>query len=299
MELSWLMRLRIAAAAAAGVILIGLLAWPMAAPAEPYGIVSMAAMTLKSKAVLIALAFVTGLLAYFLSWPYGKEIGVIAVPSGLALWAVRSGSIAGVIQTNPALQYRQTLMAAIKWEPLFWLIVVAAGFLGVLLGHKLSSQTSAASAGPKKTDSKINTYLSAAIALVGSVLITQFCLPILAQDIRMPDSRLGSVVAQPCASQIIFAVLVSYGLAGFVFKKFLDVSYIWPAIAGGFLMAFVYTIYVGQNILQYLATHWPAVFFSNVILSILPIQIIAFGTLGSIAGYWLAVRYNYWKQHEM
>ncbi len=89
MELSWLMRLRIAAAAAAGIILIGLLAWPMAAPHEPFGIVSMAAISLKNRAVLISLAFVTGLLAYFLSWPYGREIGIIAVPSGLALWAVR------------------------------------------------------------------------------------------------------------------------------------------------------------------------------------------------------------------
>jgi len=115
----------------------------------------------------------------------------------------------------------------------------------------------------------------------------------------MPDSRLGSVFAQPYAGQIIFAVLVSFGLAGFVFKKFLGVSYIWPAIAAGFITAFAYTIYVRQNILQYLVGHWPAVFLPSVILSILPIQMVAFGTLGSIVGYWLAVRYNYWKEHEM
>jgi len=296
MELSWLMRLRITAAIAAGVLLIGLLAWPMAAPPDAYSIVSMAAISLKSKIVLVALASVTGLLAYFLSWPYGREISVIAVPSGLAFWAVRSGSIADVIQTSPALEQRQAILAAFKWEPLFWLIVVAAGFLGVLIGQKLSSQVSPE---PKKADSKINTYLSDAIALVGSILIIQFCLPIFAQDIIMPDSRLGSVFAQPYAGQIIFAVLVSFGLAGFIFKKFLGVSYIWPAIAAGFITAFAYTIYVRQNILQYLVGHWPAVFLPSVILSILPIQMVAFGTLGSIVGYWLAVRYNYWKEHEM
>ena len=296
MELSWLMRLRIAAAAVAGFVLIGLLAWPMAAPPDAYSIVSMAAITLKNKVVLVALASVTGLLAYFLSWPYGKEIGVIAVPSGLAFWAIRSGNVAAVMQTTPALQQRQALLAAFKWEPLFWLIVIAAGLLGVLLGQKISSQPST---GPKKADSKINTYLSNAIALVGSVLIVQFCLPIFAQDIIMPDNRLGVVAAQPYTGQIVFALLVSFGLAGFVFKKFLNVSYIWPAIAGGFITAFTYTVYVRRNILQYLVTQWPAVFFPNAILSILPIQMAVFGAIGSIAGYWLAVRYNYWKEHEL
>jgi hypothetical protein len=55
--------------------------------------------------------------------------------------------------------------------------------------------------------------------------------------------------------------------------------------------------YVKQSTLQRLAQEWPVVFFPNAVISILPVQIVAFGTLGSITGYWLAVRYNYWRKH--
>jgi len=26
---------------------------------------------------------------------------------------------------------------------------------------------------------------------------------------------------------------------------------------------------------------------------------VAFGTIGSIAGYWMAIRYDYWRKHEI
>jgi hypothetical protein len=44
---------------------------------------------------------------------------------------------------------------------------------------------------------------------------------------------------------------------------------------------------------------WPAIFFSNTIIAVLPVQMIAFGALGSVAGYWMAFRYDYWRKHEM
>jgi hypothetical protein len=48
-----------------------------------------------------------------------------------------------------------------------------------------------------------------------------------------------------------------------------------------------------------LVQNWPAAFFPNSVISILPIQMVAFGTLGSVAGYWMAIRYEYWRKHEM
>ena len=149
----------------------------------------------------------------------------------------------------------------------------------------------------EKPNSKSNIYLNAAIALVGSGLMAQLFIRIFAQDVRIFDSRLGSVMAQPPVGQIVFAVLVSFGLAAFVVKKFLNISYVWPIIASALVTGFAITTYVKQDILQHLVQRWPAVFFSNVVTAILPVQIVAFGTLGSIAGYWLAVRYNYWRKH--
>jgi hypothetical protein len=300
-ELSWLMRLRIAAAVATGVILIGILAWPLAVPPEPLDAVRTVSISFTGKVTLMTLALFAGFIAYFVSWPYGREIGILAAPSGLAVWAGRSGCMATLMQLNPTLPQRQALFASLKWEAIFWLFVVAAGFAGVLAAQKIVSNPPAADSDKEqdKPSSRPNMFLNAAIALAGSVLISQFFIGIFAQDVRCPDSQSGSVVGQPAIGQIIFAVLVSFGLVAFAAKAFLDVSYIWPSIASGLVTALGITLYAKQNLLEHLLESWPATFFSNSVISILPIQMVAFGTLGSIAGYWLAIRYSFWRKSEV
>lgn len=298
MKLSWLMRLRIAAAVATGVVLIGILAWPIAASSGSFGVVLAGDISFGGAIILIILAFLAGLIAFFLSWPFGREIGILAAPSGLAVWAVRSGSMTALMQLKPSIAQRQALLITLKWEPIFWLVIVAAGFAGVLLGQKIRSNLKTDET-QKKSNAQTGKYLKAIIALVGSVLIAQFCLKVFAQNVRMFDNRLVSVMAQPTVGQVVFGVLVSFGLAAFVVKKFLDASYIWPTLASALITAFTISIYVKQEVLQYLVQHWPAAFFSNTVVSILPVQMVAFGTLGSIVGYWLAVRYDYWRKQEI
>lgn len=313
MELSWPIRLRIAASAAVGIVLIAILGWPLAAPPEPFGAVLAGNISFGGKIILAVLAFLAGFTAYFLSWPYGREIGILAVPSGLTIWAVRSGSMAALCQQNPTAALRGAIFATLKWEPIFWLAIVAAGFGGVLLAHAIATLRSSESTSlrstrwrPKhspnknhqKANSGVSRYLNAAIALVGSALIAQFLIAILAQDVRIFDNRLGSVVSQPATGQIVFAVSVSFGLVAFVFKKFFDVSYIWPIIGSALVTGFAIGTYIGQDTLQYFVVRHPAVFFASAVISILPVQMVAFGTLGAIAGYWLAVRYDYWLKHE-
>ena len=311
MELSWLMKLRIAASVATGVVVIGLLAWPLAALDEPFGVVLAGSIGFGGKLMLAGLAFVAGFTAFFLSWPYGREIGILAVPSGLTIWAVRSGNMAELMRMTTTDQYEttlaqhQALFASLKWEPIFWLTIVAAGFLGVLLAQRISQQqeisqlNSEPGKSQQKAKSKSKMYLNPIIALAGSLLIAQFCIRILAQDIRMFDSSLGSVVAQPAAGQIVFAVSLSFGIAAFIVKKLLNAGYIWPIIASAFVTGYCLITYVSQDVLQHLIQRWPPVFFSNAVASILPVQIVALGTLGAIAGYWMAVRYGYWRKHEM
>jgi hypothetical protein len=290
MELSWAMKLRIAAAAAVGVVLIGILSWPLTAPSETTGAISHT-----GAFVLLVLALLAGAAGYFVSWPYGREIGILAVPFGLAVWAVRSGSVAALMQANPTAAQRLALLQSFKWQPVFWLVVVAAGFAGPLLCRRILSS-------PKpdqdKKESKVSfgKYLNPIIAIAASALVAHLCIRILAQDVRFSDDDLGSVVAQPALGQMAFAVLVSYGLAAFAVRKFLNVGYVWPALSSAFVTAFAINAY--ENQVQYLAQHWPAVFFSDAIVCVLPVQMVAFGTLGSIGGYWMAVRYDYWRKHE-
>ena len=303
MELSWLTKLKIAATAAIGVVLIGILAWPLVEPADPFGAVLAGTISLVGVITLAILALLVGFLGYFISWPYGRQIGVLAVPAGLAVWALRTGNIANLIQQNPALAQRQALFQTFMWEPIFWLAIVANGFFGVLLANKAQpSETRPDKIEPaeneSKSNSKPNIYLTAAIALVVSGFIALICLRIFAQNVKDIDSQLGFVVTQPTIGQIVFAVLISFTIAAFVVKKFFDADYIWPVIASSLITAFVSSIYVKENILQQLEQQWPAVIFAEPITSILPIQMVVFGTFGSICGYWLAVRYNYWRHHE-
>jgi len=297
-ELSWLMKLRIAAAVAVGVVLIGILAWPLAASSEPFGAVLAGTISTVGRVILVILALLAGLIAYFLSWPYGREIGILAAPSGLAIWAVRSGSMTALRQLNPTVAQRQALLTTLKWEPIFWLVIVAAGFAGVILGQIVQSKLKPAET-QAKSNSQPGKYLTPIIALIGSALIAQFCLKIFAQDVSIFDNNSVSVVAQPSVGQIVFAVLVSFGLAAFVVKKFLDASYIWPTIASAFVTAFAISVYIKQEVVQHLVQHWPAAFYYNTVVSILPVQMVAFGALGSILGYWMAIRYDYWRKHEM
>jgi hypothetical protein len=236
------------------------------------------------------LALVAGFIGYFVSWPFGRQIGILAAPSGLAIWAVRSGSMAGLIQLNPTADQRHELVSSLRLEPFFWLIVVAAGFAGVLLAQKLGPSKNPGT--QEESKSGPGKYLNAIIALACSVAIAQFCIRILAQDVQ-----LDSVIGQPAVGQIVFAVLVSFGVAAFVAKKFLNVSYIWPSIASALVTAVLVSIYAKN--MPYMAQNWPPAFFPNSVLSVLPVQMVAFGSLGSVAGYWMAIRYEYWRKHEI
>jgi hypothetical protein len=286
-ELSWPVKLKVTATLLLGVILIGLFGWPLVAPVEPFGVTSVPA--LRGAVTLLGLAVLVGFIGYFISKPLGREIGVLAVPSGLAIWAVRCGNMTELMRLNSTLPQRQALFASLKWEPIFWLAIVAAGFGGVLVGQYLVSRPSSL-VPPSRQASSVKNLISGIIATVASVFIAQFCIGIFAQDIRIADPKLGSVVAQPATGQIVFAVLVSFGIAGFLVKKFLNAGYVWPIVASALVTGFTVITHLKQETLQQLVERHPPAFFSSTGLSILPVQIVSFGVLGSIAGYWLAVR---------
>lgn len=298
-KLTWIIRLKLLASLLAGIILIGLLPWPLITTPEQLPIVSLVSAKIRftQAATLIILASLSGFIAYFLSWPQGREIGILAVPSGLAVWALHTTSMANLIQLHPTLAQQQTLFATLTWEPLFWLAVVAAGFAGVLSAQKIKSSPEIHKT-PQNPRLHPKKYLNVIIGLAISVLIAQFFIGLFARDVRIADPKLGSVIGQPAIGQIAFAVLLAFALAAFAVKTLLNISYIWPIIASALITAFTITIYLKQDTLQYLTSHYPPTFFSHAVISILPVQMVAFGTLGSIAGYWLAIRYHHWKKRE-
>ena len=293
------MRLRIAVVAAVGIGLIGIYAWPLIAPEEPYGIVSVVSGTISSNdgILLIVLGFAAGLISYFLAWPYGKQIGILAAPAGLGFLAARSGNMGTLIQLNPAIIQREELYSAICWEPLLWLGVVFAGFLGTFVASEIIYPVR-----PEIIDKFIKRdfgyFVNLLVVIIGSVVITQFFIGILARDYTAINPQGGSAVGQSALGQIIFAVFVSFGLAGFLAKNVLNLDYTGVIISSFMVNPVSIMIYARHNVVSYFAGHWPAVFFPNATLTILPIQIVSFGAIGAVAGYWIAIYFDYWRKNE-
>ena len=298
MELTWSMKLRIAAAAVVGVMLVGIVSWPWQVTPDPFGSLLLKDMGINGAVTLLVMAFLAGLIAYFISWPYGKEIAVFAVPFGLCFWAVRAGSTGALMQLNPTADQREAVLAALRWETAFWLLVIVCGYAGISLGQRIEARFRKKK-NPEKIDYSPTKFVYAITSLILSAVIVIFCIALFARDVGVLDGRLSKVSAQPALGQIIFAVLMSFGIAAFVVKLFLNVSYIWPITSCAIVTTYAISTYMRANVMEYFVQQWPAVFFPNAVISILPVQIVTFGAIGSIVGYWMAVRYSYWRKHEM
>ncbi len=289
-----MMRLRIAAAAAVGIALIGLLGWNLTGPCEPSGVVRASCVGPGGAVILVILALAAGFIAYFAAWPYGREVGVLAVPFGLGLWSIRTAPMAALMQLNPRPEQRHVILAVIRFEPLFWLALITAGYAGVLIARQLVPSKVSVDH-PSDCKISINKHLQTVLAVIASVVVAQICMSVLATDVRVPDNKM---VGQPSVGQIVFAVIVSFAAAAFVVRRFLGADYIAPAIGSTIITAFAIMFYVRPAVIEALSRNWPGVFFSTSTAAILPVQMVAFGAIGAVAGYWLAVRFEWWRRHE-
>lgn len=296
MELTWINKLRIAAVTAVGVVLIGMLAWPLAAPADPLLPVRAWDITPFGTITLLFLAFGVGFAGYFIAWPHGREIGILGVPLGLAVWAGRSGPMRALTQVLNKPQEREALLRSLRFEPAYWLLIVAAGFAGVLAAqHLRPGSRPAPSLAQIKSHLKPGVYLNVAITLLVSTVLIAFLIGVFAQDLC---TSYELVAAQPEVGQIFFAVVGAFAAAAFVIKKFLDLSYLWPTVAGLLVPPFVQAVYGNSQTVAKFAETEPATFYPHALFAILPVQFVALGALGAVAGYWMAVRYEYWRKHE-
>jgi hypothetical protein len=301
MELTWPIRLRIALAAAIGIGVIGIYGWPLVAPADTFGAVSVVngRIAASNFFILGLMAFFCGFVSYFLTWPYGTHIGILAAPAGLAALALRSADMGTLMQLNNSLQKRELFYSTFCWESAIWLAVIAAGCLGVLLGYGICHPRGPAEDSPDesgntadKSKPSVLSYLTPTFAVIGSTVVSMFLIGMLARDSVIPDQKVGFVIGQPSTAQIIFALLVTFGVSGYLVKKLLGLNYYWPIIATCLVIPFGIIVYGRYGVLEYFIGRFPPVFFANSILTVFPVQAVAFGAIGAVAGYWLAVKYS-------
>ncbi len=295
-SLSWLMRLRILAVIAFGMISVGILAWSAANSFGPDGIVAFP--SFGSSLILLFTAFAAGFTAYFIAWPYGRQIASLAVPVGLAVWAARSSSIGSLMQKTVDAAARYQILSQFRWTAVLWLTPIVAGFAGILLAELLAKGKIELFFKDDKNTAGLSEYAAPIVAVIGSVFIVIFCIKLFAQDIRFSDTRLGSVIAQPSRGQIAFAVAVSFGIAAFVIKLFLNAGYVWPIVASIVVTPLCLSLYAKAETVAYIADNFPAIFFSHPAVAILPLQMVTFGVLGAIGGYWFAIVYKIWRTEQ-
>ncbi|AQT68116.1 hypothetical protein STSP2_01271 [Anaerohalosphaera lusitana] len=296
-----MIRIRAALAAIVGVVVLGFFAWPMLKPSFPQGAVTLyhGDVSIVSIIACIILAALAGLLAYFAAWPNGRQLAPLAAPAGLAYVAFRSGQMFDLIIVNNGLTQRMDLYSGLKWEGIFWLAIVAAGYLGVFAAMKIKNEKVALTEDESAHKPGFNKGLAIAIALVAAVVIAQFASGIFAQDVRMRDPRLGTVIGQVATSQAALAMIIAFGLAALAVKYFLDISYVITTLATCLLVYWAMTAYGKGDILEYMTQNWPSAFYPRALGSILPLHIVAFGSIGCIAGYWSAVWFAHAKhEHE-
>jgi hypothetical protein len=296
MELTWINKLRITGVGALGVVLIGLLAWPLAAPNDPLLPVRAWSIGFLGTITLLALAFWIGFAGYFMAWPHGREIGILGVPFGLAVWAGRSGPMSTLTQAFTGPSERQALLHSLRFEPFYWLLLVAVGFAGVIVAQRLRpGSRPLPSLSQLKASCKPGNYVNVGIALVVSTLVAAFLTGVFAQDLCTSYTM---VAAQPAVGQVLFATMAAFAAAAFITKKFLDLGYVWPAIASLLVFPFAHLVYGDSQTITRFAETQPATFYPHALFAVVPVQLVALGALGSVLGYWLAVRYDYWRKHE-
>jgi len=298
MELTVVMRLRIAAAMAVGIALMAFLAFPLIAPITPMdaitfydgGITPVAAM------LYIIIAFLTGIVAHVISYPHGIHLAPFAVPAGLAAATFRSGTMMSLLQQNNELTKRVAIYSFLQWESIFWLTVVVAGFAGVAGAAKYIKSSTVPPIASLKHKASENKYLSHCLAVAASVVMALFLIGILAQDVNISDAQLTSVKGQPSRGQVAFAVIVAFGAAAFVAKYFLNVHFMVTTASAVILTIYCTRAYANPEIVKYMTAKYPSAFFSRYVCAILPIQMVCFAAIGSVCGFWIALKTAHSRQ---
>ena len=194
--------------------------------------------TIPGVLLCLLLAFAAGFCAWFVAWPAGRIFALYAVPTGLAIWAMQSGTMHRLLLEYHDAAGRQILYGALRWEGVFWLLVCAAGYLGVWVASKAAG-TKIVILGQYDSEKPqgVNVLINVALAVAVTLAVTWFAVGFFAQDVHQPDPALGSVVGQPGNRQIAFGVFAAFCLAAYLVKYALKIGYL-PVAAASALLSF-------------------------------------------------------------
>ena len=295
MEVPGAMKLRIGIITLLSSAIIGFWLWPCFAGATEFDPVIFYTIQSGFPMVLIAVpvCMLLSYVCYLLAFPNGKEMAIVAVPVGLSVAAIRSSGITTLLSRMSDQQELQKLFSLLKFESAFWILLVLSGYTGIWLAEK-SIASSAQIEGETTLRKKSPNAL---LVLAVNLAIAYFGIIILCQNSHIFDSTMRTITLQPTNGQIAFALLISFGLAAFVCKRFLNAGYFYTFMATAILSIAAATL-ISKGLNDPVYQKLPVYFMSNPLRGIVPVQMVAFGSLGGICGYWYAVLYEKWQREN-
>ncbi|MBN2375650.1 MAG: hypothetical protein JXD22_04575 [Sedimentisphaerales bacterium] len=320
MYITAMVKIKMALVLAVGGVVFGTVGWALVRPEQPGGAFTVV-MGGKAAGVLLsmaALGVVVCLAGSVIGTVHGRYIGQMAIPAGLTVWAIRTGSMDSLLLSHSSVASRASMFHGLMFEVLIWLGVVLLGcwlserVFGLLLQGggdgvgdnkivEVSGEVSIAKKGKDSDggwlDGGLNSkWLSRVLAVLISCIIGFVLMKLLARS-GVPHFnaaetiRVGNV---PATKQIVFAVGAAFFLGTLAAHQLFRVK-LWYYLLAPAIVAWVGYAWAGYLVslspLEGISPHF--VHASVVFATVLPVQFLGIGSLATIVGFWYSTQMHH------
>jgi|GEM_PF-1711732 len=314
MELSLRTKARVTGILAVGAALFGWLGWPMAAPADPEGALTILYGGSGLRVVVAGVVLGLGATAVGVLIGGRKQgwLGALAIPAGLTAWSVRGGTIGPLLLAHHESVSRSAMFHRLALEAVLWFALVGMGWMAAqwfwgLLCRRVPGKAVA----EEGAEAVVSDEVKAAGGVLGlgrvgfngvfGLLLT----------------AVGSVVIVRLLAQSGSTVLASGSGAGLRVSRFPELGQALLAVGGAFFLStmlgyqvfsgrvgyfaglpvvvavFAYVMAGQMGVLAPLeGAAWPFMASSVTYGAILPVQYVGVGCLGVAGGYWYGMKWR-------
>ena len=327
-----MVKIKMALALAVGGVVFGTVGWALVRPEQPGGAVTVV-MGGRAAGVLlsmVALGVVVCLAGSVIGTVHGRYIGQMAIPAGLTVWAIRTGSMDSLLLSHSSVASRASMFHGLMFEVLIWLGLVLLGYwladrvFGLMLqggktgrkgsggeievvkvfgeGESATKLTAVKAVGVDVSgggwlDGGLNSkWLSRVLAVAISCVIGFVLMKLLARsgEPHFNAAETITVGNVPVTKQIVFAVGAAFFLGTLAAHQLFRVK-LWYYLLSPAIVALVGYAWAGYLVnlspLEGISPHF--VHASVVFATVLPVQFLGIGSLATIGGFWYSMQMHY------
>ena len=242
--------------------------------------------------------------------PYGRQLGMLAIPAGLTVWAIQAGNMERLLMRHSEAGARVGFFYGLIGDSIIWFAVVVLGATAAWLaadklgttrperGNMPAPETAGKDISTKSKGNSLanklmeNAWVRGISGLIVGGMVAIMLVKILGQarQVRLSEQPVVEASMVPTIGQIIFAVGVGFFLAGLAAHQLTEIP-LPHLLAAPLLVSVVAYIYGAQDWIIESLNGGGAAFVpvSVTFATILPVQYIGVGTLAVILGYYYSV----------